>query len=256
MRTAVTEMFGIEVPIFAFSHCRDVVAAVTKAGGMGVLGAVAHSPEQLEIDLDWIEAEVGDRPYGVDLIVPAESTGPTRRAACRSPRPRSDPRRAPGVRRRHPRAATTCPSCPTDDDGEPRPGGQSATPAGMIFSAERPTRSSRSRSPTASRSSSTPSARRRAHDRAGQAGRAGDRGARRRRPARRAPRQAGRRPHRRPGLRGRRPHRRDRTMVLIPEVVDAVATSRCSAPAGSAAAGRWPRPWRSARRACGAARCG
>jgi NAD(P)H-dependent flavin oxidoreductase YrpB (nitropropane dioxygenase family) len=75
MRTAVTEMFGIDVPIFAFSHCRDVVAAVTKAGGMGVLGAAAHSPEQLEIDLDWIEAEVGDRPYGVDVIVPLSYAG-------------------------------------------------------------------------------------------------------------------------------------------------------------------------------------
>jgi NAD(P)H-dependent flavin oxidoreductase YrpB (nitropropane dioxygenase family) len=75
MRTAVTEMFGTDVPILAFSHCRDVVAAVTRAGGMGVLGAVAHSPEQLEIDLDWIEAEVGDRPYGVDLIVPMSYAG-------------------------------------------------------------------------------------------------------------------------------------------------------------------------------------
>jgi NAD(P)H-dependent flavin oxidoreductase YrpB (nitropropane dioxygenase family) len=75
MRTAVTEMFGIDIPILAFSHCRDVVAAVTKAGGMGVLGAVAHSPEQLEIDLDWIENEIGDRPYGVDLIIPARYAG-------------------------------------------------------------------------------------------------------------------------------------------------------------------------------------
>jgi NAD(P)H-dependent flavin oxidoreductase YrpB (nitropropane dioxygenase family) len=75
MRTAVTEMFGIDVPLFAFSHCRDVVAAVTRAGGMGVLGAAAHSSEQLETDLDWIEAEVGDRPYGVDLIVPLRYAG-------------------------------------------------------------------------------------------------------------------------------------------------------------------------------------
>ena len=51
---------GIEFPIFAFTHCRDVVAAVSKAGGLGVLGAVAHTPEQLEIDLAWIEDEVGD----------------------------------------------------------------------------------------------------------------------------------------------------------------------------------------------------
>src|SRR5688500_14674857 len=75
MQTAITEMLGIEFPIFAFSHCRDVVAAVSKAGGLGVLGAVAHSPEQLEIDLKWIEDEVGDRPYGVDLIVPAKYAG-------------------------------------------------------------------------------------------------------------------------------------------------------------------------------------
>lgn len=75
MRTAITEMFGIDVPIVAFTHCRDVVAAVCKAGGMGVLGAAAHTPEQLEIDLDWIEAEIGDRPYGVDLIVPAKYAG-------------------------------------------------------------------------------------------------------------------------------------------------------------------------------------
>jgi NAD(P)H-dependent flavin oxidoreductase YrpB (nitropropane dioxygenase family) len=75
MKTAITDMFGIDVPILAFSHCRDVVAAVSKAGGMGVLGVVAHSPRQLEIDLDWIEDEIGDRPYGIDLIVPAKYAG-------------------------------------------------------------------------------------------------------------------------------------------------------------------------------------
>ena len=75
MKTAITDMFGIDVPILAFTHCRDVVAAVTKAGGMGVLGAVAHSPAQLEIDLAWIEQEIGGLPYGVDLIVPAKYAG-------------------------------------------------------------------------------------------------------------------------------------------------------------------------------------
>ncbi len=75
MRNKITELLDIEFPIFAFSHCRDVVAAVSKAGGLGVLGAVAHSPEQLEIDLAWIEQEVGDKPYGVDLIVPAKYAG-------------------------------------------------------------------------------------------------------------------------------------------------------------------------------------
>ena len=50
MQTRLCEQFGIDLPIFAFSHCRDVVAAVSRAGGMGVLGALAFSPEQLEIE--------------------------------------------------------------------------------------------------------------------------------------------------------------------------------------------------------------
>jgi NAD(P)H-dependent flavin oxidoreductase YrpB (nitropropane dioxygenase family) len=65
----------MEFPIFAFSHCRDVVAAVSKAGGFGVLGAVAYSPEHLDIALNWIDEHVGDRPYGVDVIVPAKYVG-------------------------------------------------------------------------------------------------------------------------------------------------------------------------------------
>ena len=75
MRTRVSDMLGIEYPILAFSHCRDVVAAVTNAGGFGVLGAVAHSPEGLEIDLGWIEEQTQGRPYGVDLLLPQKYAG-------------------------------------------------------------------------------------------------------------------------------------------------------------------------------------
>ncbi|MBX6769038.1 MAG: nitronate monooxygenase, partial [Actinomadura rubrobrunea] len=71
MRTEVCERFGIEFPLFAFSHCRDVVAAVTNAGGFGVLGAVAFTPERLDEELRWIDDHVGGRPYGVDVLVPA-----------------------------------------------------------------------------------------------------------------------------------------------------------------------------------------
>ena len=70
MHTGVCDMLGIEFPIFAFSHCRDVVAAVTNAGGFGVLGAVAHSPDSLDIDLAWIDEQTRGRPYGVDLLLP------------------------------------------------------------------------------------------------------------------------------------------------------------------------------------------
>ncbi|MFW5420187.1 nitronate monooxygenase [Nocardiopsis sp. CNT-189] len=75
MRTRVTEMFDIELPIFAFSHCRDVVAAVSRAGGMGVLGALYFTPEELETELAWIDANTGGRPYGVDVVMPSRYEG-------------------------------------------------------------------------------------------------------------------------------------------------------------------------------------
>ncbi|GAA3240521.1 nitronate monooxygenase family protein [Actinocorallia longicatena] len=79
MRTEVCDLVGAEFPLFAFSHCRDVVAAVTNAGGFGVLGAVAYSPERLEEELRWIDREVGGRPYGVDVLVPAKIDGSAER---------------------------------------------------------------------------------------------------------------------------------------------------------------------------------
>ncbi|MGA9490638.1 MAG: nitronate monooxygenase family protein [Mycobacterium sp.] len=75
MRTRVAEMLGVEFPICAFSHCRDVVAAVTNAGGFGILGAVAHTPKRLETELTWIEEQVGGKPYGVDLLLPPKYVG-------------------------------------------------------------------------------------------------------------------------------------------------------------------------------------
>ncbi len=75
MRTRVAELLGVEFPICAFSHCRDVVAAVSNAGGFGVLGAVAHSPGRLQTELAWIEEQTGGKPYGVDLLLPPRYVG-------------------------------------------------------------------------------------------------------------------------------------------------------------------------------------
>ena len=75
MKTRICDIFGLEFPIFAFSHCRDVVAAVSKAGGMGVLGALAFTPEQLEIELKWIDEHVDGKPYGVDVVMPMSYAG-------------------------------------------------------------------------------------------------------------------------------------------------------------------------------------
>jgi NAD(P)H-dependent flavin oxidoreductase YrpB (nitropropane dioxygenase family) len=75
MKPAICEQFGIDFPLFAFSHCRDVVAAVTNAGGFGVLGATAFTPDWLDKEMSWIDEHVGGKPYGVDLIVPAKFEG-------------------------------------------------------------------------------------------------------------------------------------------------------------------------------------
>lgn len=69
------DRLGIEFPLFAFSHCRDVVAAVSKAGGFGVLGAVALTQDELATELQWISDNSGGKPFGVDLIVPNKIEG-------------------------------------------------------------------------------------------------------------------------------------------------------------------------------------
>ena len=72
MQNRLQKHLGFQSPIFAFSHCRNVVAEVTKAGGFGVLGASTFSPKQLEVELAWIDEQVGDLPYGVDVIIPVK----------------------------------------------------------------------------------------------------------------------------------------------------------------------------------------
>ena len=75
MHTPLCDELDIEFPIFAFTHCRDVVAAVSKAGGFGVLGAVGFSPGQLAVELDWLDEHVGDKSYGVDIVIPGKYEG-------------------------------------------------------------------------------------------------------------------------------------------------------------------------------------
>ena len=71
MKTRATTLFGIDEPIFVFSPFAEVVAAVTRAGGMGVLGCVGYDdPEQFDKTLDWIDANSDGKPYGVDLVIP------------------------------------------------------------------------------------------------------------------------------------------------------------------------------------------
>ena len=70
MKSPICAMLGIDFPLLAFSHCRDVVAAVSRAGGFGVLGATGHTLESLERELAWIDAHVDGKPYGLDVLIP------------------------------------------------------------------------------------------------------------------------------------------------------------------------------------------
>lgn len=77
MRTAFSEMVGVRHPLVGFSRSPGVVAAVSRAGGLGVFAATAYSPEELNAQLTWIEQHAGGRPYGVDLLVPPATEGGT-----------------------------------------------------------------------------------------------------------------------------------------------------------------------------------
>lgn len=75
MNTEICDRLDIEFPIFAFTHCRDVVASVSNAGGIGVLGAIGFSPDELETELQWLDEHVADKRYGVDIVIPGKYEG-------------------------------------------------------------------------------------------------------------------------------------------------------------------------------------
>jgi NAD(P)H-dependent flavin oxidoreductase YrpB (nitropropane dioxygenase family) len=70
MKSRICDMLGIDFPLLAFSHCRDVVAAVSRAGGFGVLGVTGFTPEEIDVELKWIDDHVDGKPYGVDVLIP------------------------------------------------------------------------------------------------------------------------------------------------------------------------------------------
>ncbi|MAZ90083.1 MAG: monooxygenase [Cellvibrionaceae bacterium] len=89
MKTEVCKMLGLELPVFAFTHCRDVVVEVSRAGGMGVLGAVGFTPEQLREELAWIDEHIQGKPYGVDILIPGRTETSSPDAPSRANQPHS-----------------------------------------------------------------------------------------------------------------------------------------------------------------------
>jgi NAD(P)H-dependent flavin oxidoreductase YrpB (nitropropane dioxygenase family) len=75
VKSQLQAAFGLRIPLFAFTTSREVVVAVSRAGGMGVLGAIPYSADELAGHLDWIDAHIDGRPYGVDVVMPASYAG-------------------------------------------------------------------------------------------------------------------------------------------------------------------------------------
>ena len=73
MRTPLSDEFGLDLALFAFNYQPDVVIEVCKAGGLGVLGAVRFTPAELKEAIAYVEANIGGRPYGVDVVMPAKT---------------------------------------------------------------------------------------------------------------------------------------------------------------------------------------
>ncbi|GAA3044309.1 nitronate monooxygenase [Streptomyces glomeratus] len=76
MQTELSKRLGVEHALFGFTPFPAVAAAISRAGGFGVLGAVRYTaPDELQRDLDWIEAHADGRPYGLDVVMPAKKVG-------------------------------------------------------------------------------------------------------------------------------------------------------------------------------------
>ncbi len=73
MQTDLSKKFGIEYPIFGFTPSEHVAAAISRAGGLGVLGCVRfNDAEELDAVLTWMDENTDGKPYGVDIVMPAK----------------------------------------------------------------------------------------------------------------------------------------------------------------------------------------
>ena len=87
LQTRLSKRLGIAQPVFGFTHDPAAVAAICHAGGFGVFGATRHTPEEIEHELAWIRKQVGNRPFGVNLVLPTGMPETNDRAAIEAQLP-------------------------------------------------------------------------------------------------------------------------------------------------------------------------
>ena len=71
LHTPLCDKLGIEYPVVAFTHCKDVAVAVINSGGFAVLGEALHTPDEIAADIKWMRERIGGKPFGIDLVLPA-----------------------------------------------------------------------------------------------------------------------------------------------------------------------------------------
>ena len=71
LHTPLCDKLGIEYPVVAFTHCKDVAVAVINSGGFAVLGEALHTPDEIAADIKWIRERIGGKPFGIDLVLPS-----------------------------------------------------------------------------------------------------------------------------------------------------------------------------------------
>ena len=110
MRTPLCDLLGIEHPIVGFSPSEHVAAAVSRAGGLGVLGSVRfNDPAELDAALDWMDANTDGRPYGIDVVMPARVPA---EGAAEGPGP-ADPATSTRTSSSRRCSSSACRRCPT-----------------------------------------------------------------------------------------------------------------------------------------------
>jgi NAD(P)H-dependent flavin oxidoreductase YrpB (nitropropane dioxygenase family) len=73
MKTPICDRLGIDFPVFGFTPSEHVAAAISRAGGFGVLGCVRYNdPAELDAALTWMDTHCEGRPYGIDVVMPAK----------------------------------------------------------------------------------------------------------------------------------------------------------------------------------------
>ncbi len=101
LRTKLCEMFGLEYPVAAFTHCKDVAVAVTNAGGLGVLGELTRTPEEIAQDIRWMRERVGNKPFGIDLVFPASVPATANMEDLEAQIPEEQRKFIQGIKERH-----------------------------------------------------------------------------------------------------------------------------------------------------------